>query len=127
MFKAVVDGAGLCNFGVNAGVDRAAIFEYLNAATGWDKTPDEYMEIGRRVQHLRQAFNVREGLEPASVRIHPLVSGEIPAQSGPAKGISFDLYAMRREYWEAMGWDVQTGHPPEVVLVEPTPSHDYSG
>jgi aldehyde:ferredoxin oxidoreductase len=32
------------------------------------------------------------------------------------KGKSFDVYAMRNHYWEALGWDRETGIPlPETL------------
>jgi aldehyde:ferredoxin oxidoreductase len=55
--------------------EKLGIFEMLNAATGCDFTPDEYMQIGKRVQDLRQAFNLRHGLQPVSVTIPPLLRG----------------------------------------------------
>ncbi|MGE5222265.1 MAG: aldehyde ferredoxin oxidoreductase family protein [Omnitrophica WOR_2 bacterium] len=117
MVKMVLDGAGLCLFGAQMGVDRLAVFELLNAATGWSLRPDEYMEIGRHVESLRQVFNIRQGLEPASVQMNPRVHGASPASAGPLKGKHYALYAMRREYWKAMKWDPQTGHPLEVEEV----------
>ncbi len=112
MYKAVLDCAGLCLFGAMAGVDRLGIFEMLNAATGYDFTPDEYMQIGKRVQDLRQAFNLRHGLQPASVTIPPLLFGRPAAKKGPVRGIHYDLDEMRRSFWQAMGWDETTGNPP---------------
>jgi aldehyde:ferredoxin oxidoreductase len=117
MYKMVLDGAGLCIFGAQMGVDRLPVFELLNAATGWSLSPDEYMEIGRHVESLRQVFNIRQSVEPASVQTNPLVHGAPPAAAGPLKGKQFDLYAMRSEYWRAMKWDPQTGYPLEVEEV----------
>lgn len=114
MLKMVLDGAGLCLFGAEMGVDRLGVFELLNAATSWSLSPDEYMEIGRQVESLRQSFNLRQGVEPVSVQTNPLVYGEPPAPAGPLKGKQYDLYAMRSEYWKALKWDAQTGHPLEV-------------
>ena len=111
MVKMIIDGAGLCNFGLMMGVDRLPMFEYLNAATGWSKTPDEYMEIGRRVQTLRQLFNLREGVDPAGVKLPGLAYGDPPARRGPHKGKHIDIYAMRSFTWQALGWDGETGRP----------------
>ena len=70
-----------------------------------------------RVESLRQVFNIRQSVEPASVQTNPLVHGAPPAAAGPLKGKQFDLYAMRSEYWRAMKWDPQTGYPLEVEEV----------
>jgi aldehyde:ferredoxin oxidoreductase len=103
--KMLIDGAGLCNFGLMLGVDRFPMFEYLNAAAGWQKTPDEYMEIGRRVQTLRQMFNLREGVDPVQVRL-----------PDAARGKQFDVYAARKQTWRAFGWDPETGAPLEETV-----------
>jgi aldehyde:ferredoxin oxidoreductase len=116
ILKGLVDSAGLCLFGIQLGVDRLRLFELLNAATGLDQSPDEYMEIGRRIQNLRQGFNLRQGLEPSSVTVNPLVYGEPPANAGPHKGKQFDLYTLRQEYWKAMKWDAENGHPMEELV-----------
>jgi aldehyde:ferredoxin oxidoreductase len=111
IYKSLLDCAGLCLFGTHIGVDRSGFFEMLAAATGLEKSPDEYMEIGRRVQDLRQWFNIKHGIEPAEVCINPLAVGQPPTSQGPARGLSVDVYAMRSSFWKAMGWDEHTGHP----------------
>ena len=116
MAKMLVDSAGLCTIGLQVGVDRFPLFEYLNAATGWGKSPDDYMEIGKRIQTLRHLFNGREGIEPASIKMPGRAFGDPPPTAGVLKGRSFDVYAMRRHYWQAMGWDGETGIPlPETL------------
>ena len=116
MAKMVMDGAGLCTFGLLMGVDRVPMFEYLNAAAGWQKTPDEFMEIGRRVQTLRQCFNIREGLLPAEVRLPGRSVGEPPFPKGPNKGKQAAVDELRRVYWQVIGWDKETGFPlPETL------------
>jgi aldehyde:ferredoxin oxidoreductase len=116
MAKMVIDGAGVCNFGLQMGVDRFPLFEYLNAATGWEMSPDEYMQIGARVQTMRQLFNLREGLDPQQVRLPGRAYGDPPLKSGALKGIRFDDGALRREYWKAMGWDEHSGVPMDSTL-----------
>lgn len=116
MAKMVIDGAGVCTFGLLMGVDRYTIFEYINAAAGWHKTPDEYMEVGRRIQTLRQCFNIREGLSPADVRLPGRSIGEPPFHKGPNKGRQIALDELRRFYWQVIGWDEETGIPlPETL------------
>jgi aldehyde:ferredoxin oxidoreductase len=116
MAKMVIDGAGLCNFGLQMGVDRLPLFEYLNAATGWEKTPDEYMQIGARLQTLRQLFNLREGLDPRQVTLPGRACGDPPLPSGALKGTHFDDAPLRRLYWKAMGWEADTGIPTSQTL-----------
>jgi aldehyde:ferredoxin oxidoreductase len=105
LVKMVIDGAGLCNFGLMLGVDRFPMFEYLNAAAGWQLTPDEYMEIGRRVQTLRQMFNLREGVDPVQVKL-----------PDAARGKRFNVYTARKYTWQALGWNPETGVPLEDTV-----------
>jgi len=116
MAKMLIDAAGLCTLGLHVGVDRLPMFEYLNAATGWDKTPDEYMEVGKRIQTLRHLFNIREGIDPSDVKMPGRAYGNPPPLTGANKGKHFDVYAMRKHYWGGMGWDRETGIPlPETL------------
>lgn len=105
MVKMVVDGAGVCTFGTDMGLDRYPLFEYLNAVTGWNLHPDEYMEIGKRVQTLRQLFNVREGISPAEVKISGRAIGDPPLKKGPVRGIELNLDSAVGYYWKAMDWN----------------------
>jgi len=116
LIKQVMDGAGLCMFGMVINVSRFPIFEYLNAATGWNKTPEAYIEIAHRVQTLKQMFNVRQGIDPWSLKMHPRAQGVPPQAAGPNKGRTFDLEQMMRDYWAALGWDPETGVPTPQTL-----------
>jgi aldehyde:ferredoxin oxidoreductase len=111
IYKALIDCAGVCTFGAHIGADRFGFFETLNAAFGFSYTPDEYMEIGRRIQSERQRFNRKHGIVPEAVTINPVLTGQPPASRGPARGLQYDLSRMRSAYWDAMGWDGHTGDP----------------
>jgi aldehyde:ferredoxin oxidoreductase len=37
-------------------------------------------------------------------------------KAGPHKGLQVDLEAMRRNYWQAIGWDAETGIPQAETL-----------
>lgn len=103
-------------FGCHLGADRLPVFEWANAATGWDLSPEEYMRIGRRIQTLRQMFNVKQGVKPSEIRVNSRALGLPPLNSGPNKGNLVDLDGMRRLYWSEIGWDVETGIPtPETI------------
>ena len=60
----VVNGCGLCMFGAFLGIKRTPTFDWLNAATGWKKSPEDYMAVGERIQTLKQAFNIKHGIDP---------------------------------------------------------------
>ena len=78
-YKMLIDGAGACLFGTQIG-GNFPLCEWLNAATGWEYSPEEYLVIGERIEQLRQAFNLREGLNPKKdFRPHPRLFGDPPA------------------------------------------------
>ena len=109
-FSNVLNGAGVCLFGAFVGVHRMPVFEWLNAATGWQRTPEEYMKIGQNIQDVRQAFNACERL-PLRADIHPRAVGRPPQKQGANRGRSVTLEVLVPLYWREMGWDTSTGAP----------------
>ncbi|MCP5109108.1 MAG: aldehyde ferredoxin oxidoreductase [bacterium] len=109
-YTRMYNGAGLCMFGALLGAHRLPVFEWLNAAAGWDREPEEYMEVGRRVQTLMQLFNLKHGIEPVSLKTNPRSVGEPPLTEGPNRGRRLDLDRMMADYWREIGWD-ETGRP----------------
>ncbi|MEW5733481.1 MAG: aldehyde ferredoxin oxidoreductase family protein [Thermodesulfobacteriota bacterium] len=112
----VVNGSGGCLFGAFLGARRIPFFDWLNAATGWNYSPEQYMVVGERIQTLRQAFNVRHGKMPASVKINDRALGRPPQREGANKGRSVDLEKLVAGYWESFGWDPATGVPTNDCL-----------
>jgi aldehyde:ferredoxin oxidoreductase len=115
-FSQFFNGAGLCLFGALIGVHRVPVFEWMNAAAGWERSPEEYMEVGRRIQTLKQLFNLKHNIDPISLKASPRSIGDPPQTRGPNRGRSFDLEKMMRDYWQEIGWDRDTGKPtPETI------------
>lgn len=105
----VMNGLGLCMFTMLTG--RLPWLELTNALTGWDYTEEELMACGERIQNLRAAFNLREGIKPADFAPHPRMMGQGDGllQLGPLKGQQPPLLDLKRDYYEAMSWDPDTG------------------
>jgi len=114
-FKQIMDGVGMCLFGACAG-PRIPVFEWLNAATGWNKTPEDYLVIGERIETMRHSFNVREGIKPDDFKLSGRPKGEPPLSYGPHKNVTLDLDSMRKAFFEAFGWDLATGKPSKQTL-----------
>ena len=116
-YTMLVDGAGGCYYGQMMGVHMWKLIEYLNAAEGWDHDGDHYMQIGERIQTLRQLFNVKQGVDPASFKLPKRMLGEPPLSSGPLKGVTLVKHREQvSAHWRAFGWDGATGVPlPETV------------
>lgn len=107
--------SGLCLFGAFLGADRLPIFEWLNSVTGWEKTPEEYMHIGLRIQTIKQLFNSRE---EGSLRhdINKRLLGVPPLKAGSARGRTVDLDGLVRAYWQAIGWNEENGLPTDECI-----------
>jgi len=113
-FMNVLNGAGGCLFGAFLGVHRLPVFEWLNAATGWTYTPVAYMGAGKRIQTLKQAFNIKHGINPQANVMNARALGRPPLEAGANAGRTIDIEAMMRGYWRQFGWDEQNGHPRSV-------------
>ncbi len=115
-YTQLFNSAGLCMFGAFLGASRLNFFEWLNAATGWEKTPEEYMEIGKRIQTLKQAFNILHGIDPRALKVSARATGNPPLEEGVNKGRNVPLEKMMNDYWEEMGWDPEAGKPTRAIL-----------
>jgi aldehyde:ferredoxin oxidoreductase len=115
-YKEVTDGSGGCLFAMTLGINHWKLFDWLNAATGWNKSGDEYMEIGKRIQTLRQMFAVKHGVDPRSFRMSKRMAGEPPLKEGPLKGNSVRIDEMMQFHWKLYGWDEKTGVPLQETI-----------
>ncbi|MEE8473165.1 MAG: aldehyde ferredoxin oxidoreductase C-terminal domain-containing protein [Dehalococcoidia bacterium] len=107
------DSLGVCRFNTNT--NMALLTEALNAATGWDFTIEEAMDVGRRSVNLMRLFNVRHGLGPDLDRPSARY-GSTPVD-GPSEGkdILPAWEGMLRNYYELMGWDERGTPLPETL------------
>jgi aldehyde:ferredoxin oxidoreductase len=106
----VLNGLGLCMFTALTGT--LPWLDLTNAVTGWSYSESDLLACGERIQNLRAAFNRREGITPESFAPHPRMLGEGDGnlEAGPLKGIEVPLLELRRDYYQAMSWDPETGH-----------------
>lgn len=114
-FVDVVNGCGMCVFGMSVG-GKPPMAEWINAATGWNRTFDDYLDVGRRIKAIRQAFNVREGLSPADTKMATRARGVPPLEAGPNKNVTPPFDDLARDYYLAMGWDPSSGKPMSHTL-----------
>ena len=113
-YMQLLNCSGMCLFG--AITSLLPMVEYLNAATGWEMTPDAYLEIGERILNLRKAFNMREGITTRDFRINDRAAGVETLDGGPTKGVKLDMDALRSTFYQALGWDVESGGPTQETL-----------
>jgi aldehyde:ferredoxin oxidoreductase len=118
---AIADATGVCKNTYNnmEVLDWDGTAELLNAATGWELTGEEVRQIGERIVNLERLFIAREGIRrkddvlPRRFLEEPLVEA-----SGSSSGAVLELEPMLNEYYQARGWDVETGLPTKDKLVE---------
>ncbi len=110
----LLSSAGLC--ALYAQFYTPPVVELLRPVTGWDMDWSEGLKVGRRILTLRQAFNHREGLAPDEFRLPKRF--ETPLTVGPASGQDIPFTRLREKYFEAMGWDPQTGGALPETLAE---------
>ena len=91
--------------------------EFMRAVTGWDITTEELLVTGERIANLRQAFNIREGVDPMQFNVPGRVFGRPPHRAGPLAGVTVDAERLVREYLKEMDWDPETARPSQAKLV----------
>lgn len=84
--------------------------EMVSALTGWDVTSEELLIAAERSWNLKRCFNAREGFDRKDDKLPKRFSEAIP--DGPSAGSKIsNLGPMLDAYYEAMGWDKDTGLP----------------
>jgi aldehyde:ferredoxin oxidoreductase len=105
---------GLCFFGPAPrsfiGVDD--VVAAVRAATGWDVTVAELLEVGERAVNMARVFNVREGRTRRDDRLPDRLHD--PLEGGTLAGRSIDRDAFEgaiTALYRLKGWDPATGVP----------------
>ncbi|MEP7135453.1 MAG: aldehyde ferredoxin oxidoreductase family protein [Chloroflexota bacterium] len=109
MFNAIV----MCIF---ANVEPVEQVKLINAACGLDWTVADLMKAGERAWNLKRAINNRMGLNASNDKL-PKALLE-PLADGGSAGFVPDIKAMLSAYYEARGWDRETGKPSREKLIE---------
>jgi len=115
----LINAAGLCSMGYFGVADPDKyIVGYMNAVTGWDCSMDKLLKAGERIANMRHVFNLREGINPLEIPVHPRIIGKPPYETGPLAGVTADIEA--QDYWNlgALDWDRVTTKPSKKKLLE---------
>jgi aldehyde:ferredoxin oxidoreductase len=110
--------AGMCLFVYWAFPTVDPIAEFMSAITGWNITNEELLKTGERIANLRQAFNLREGLNLLEFKLSNRVLGKPPLKDGPVADVTIDEDTMIKEYFNTMDWDLKTAKPSKEKLQE---------
>jgi aldehyde:ferredoxin oxidoreductase len=107
--------SGACLFGYLS-MRHTAIPEFMTAVTGHPFTIDDMFVVGERIAKMRQAFNVRDGINPLAWPMPARACGLPPLSDGPTAGITVQVEQMSREFLEDMGWSQDAAVPlPETL------------
>jgi len=88
------------------------VVESVNAATDWELTLEDLLEIGERATNLARAFNAREGFTREDDTLperlfSPLESGVLQGEVYPRNEFESALTRL----YSIKGWDTETGMP----------------
>jgi aldehyde:ferredoxin oxidoreductase len=117
-FHHAVVCAGMCLFVHMAFPTIDYIIDFMNAISGWDVNNDELLKTGERISNIRQAFNIREGLNPLKFKVPDRVLGKPPQKEGPLAGVTVDEDTLIKDCLTAMDWDLKTAKPSKKKLLE---------
>ncbi len=107
---------GLCWFSTM--FQKYPMLEVIEATTGWDMSIEELIKCGLRIQTLRQAFTIREGVILAEHELPGRASGNPPLESGPLKGKTIEYKEEYKGYCEKIGWNPINGYPLKDTLID---------
>jgi aldehyde:ferredoxin oxidoreductase len=105
---------GFCYFGPSprSFIPVDDVVTAVRAATGWDVTVAELLEIGERATNLARLFNAREGFSRVDDQLPPRLYE--PLENGPLAGTAIDQESFERaltDLYRLKGWDPATGLP----------------
>ncbi|MFN2170483.1 MAG: aldehyde ferredoxin oxidoreductase C-terminal domain-containing protein, partial [Candidatus Promineifilaceae bacterium] len=99
-------------------MDMAQLAGMVADVTGWEFTPMDIVEVGKRTLNMQRAFNARDGVgreydtSPAKKMLTPL-------KGGPSDGFIFPadkLEEYKDIYFDLAGWDEESGYPTNETL-----------
>jgi aldehyde:ferredoxin oxidoreductase len=104
-----INNTGLCLF-VDSMMAYYPMLELMQAVMGWtDLTVDGMIEAGTRVSTLLHAFNLREGFKPGDFTMPRRAAGDPQFKVGPFANRTIDFEVLKKGYYDAMGFDYDTG------------------
>ena len=118
--QAMTDTGVLCHFAVSQGMVTPELYgRLLLAATGIEDfvDPSYLWLVGERIFNLERMFNIREGFGRKD-DVFPRRLTDEPLPAGGSAGQVFEAEKLLLDYYQARGWDPETGTPGESKLNE---------
>ncbi|HSJ88773.1 MAG TPA: aldehyde ferredoxin oxidoreductase family protein [Anaerolineales bacterium] len=112
-WRTVFNSIVMCIF---ANTDPELQVKLINAACGLDWNLEDMMRCGERGWNIKRAINNRMGLTAANDKLPKAMLQPFP--DGGSAGYVPDIQGMLYAYYQARGWDVDTGKPSREKLLE---------
>lgn len=110
-----MNASGVCLFGY-CSTHVTFVPDFIAAVTGQEFTVDDMLLVGERIANIRQAFNVREGINAVAQPIPKRAFGKPPLSDGHTAGIDVQIDQMLRETLDDFGWTLDAARPTRAVL-----------
>jgi aldehyde:ferredoxin oxidoreductase len=117
-FNHIINSIGACQFVIGGYPHIDPFVEFVNAITGWGVSLEDLVKTGERISNMRQAFNVREGVNMMKYQVPGRIVGKPPLTAGPLAGKTVDEETLYSEYLTEMDWDPRTAKPSKEKLLE---------
>lgn len=95
--------------------DEEMVLKVLSSLSGSTWSEADIKEVGLRIMCQERLFNMREGITEMNDTLPARLLAE-PMPDGPTKGEVVPLEELKKDYYEAMGYDPATGNPPDALL-----------
>ena len=112
-WRTVFNSIVMCIF---ANTDPGLQVKLINAACGLDWSIEDMLRCGERGWNLKRAINNRMGLTRANDKLPKAML--MPFPDGGSAGYIPEFESMLLAYYEARGWDPDTGKPSREKLIE---------
>jgi len=114
-YMAVFNALGLCKFLFFARVSHKTLCKWLKGLAGWELTSKDLMEVGERLYNLKRAYNILLGVNAERDVVPPRILENLRPGKPISEGSKL-FFDMRKEYYEARGWD-ENGIPTREKLL----------
>ncbi len=121
IYYSLLDNLSLCQFCWGPGnlFSYRDLEDLLAATTGWQMSMWELMKCGERRLTMQRQINAKRGFSAEHDKLPKRLFAPLP--DGPSKGrhVNRERFpGMLREFYGMLGWDMDSGNPPEGKLVE---------
>ena len=113
-YYGLYNSAKVCHF-IASSIAPSDVVTWLNLATGWDMSLEEFLLAGERASNLKRMYNIRCGQTRLDDTLPPRILSE-KFKEGGAKDYLPNLEFMLDEYYAHRGWSDEGVPLPETLI-----------